>query len=79
MQPRSTQTENPIRALLSRGQLFLEKCELSLAQSTFLEAYELAKEARELAAEITETVIEDDVQAAVVKYAEDLMRGSQRE
>lgn len=37
------------------------------------------KKHTELAAEITETVIEDDVQAAVVKYAEDLMRGSQRE
>ncbi len=36
------------------------------------------KKHTELAAEITETVIEDDVQAAVVKYAEDLMRGSQR-
>jgi hypothetical protein len=37
------------------------------------------KKHTELAAEITETVIEDDVQAAVVKYAEDLMRGAQRE
>jgi hypothetical protein len=37
------------------------------------------KKHTEMAAEITETVIEDDVQAAVVKYAEDLMRGSQRE
>jgi hypothetical protein len=37
------------------------------------------KKHTELASEITETVIEDDVQAAVVKYAEDLMRGSQRE
>ncbi len=37
------------------------------------------KKHTELAAEVTETVIEDDVQAAVVKYAEDLMRGSQRE
>lgn len=37
------------------------------------------KKHTELAAEITETVIEDDVQAAVVKYAEDLMRGTQRE
>ena len=37
------------------------------------------KKHTELAAEITETVIEDDVQAAVVKYAEELMRGSQRE
>ena len=37
------------------------------------------KKHTELAAEITETVIEDDVQAAVVKYAEDLMRGSARE
>lgn len=37
------------------------------------------KKHTELAAEITETVIEDDVQAAVVKYAEDLMRGSQRD
>ncbi len=36
------------------------------------------KKHTELAAEITETVIEDDVQAAVVKYAEDLIRGSQR-
>lgn len=36
------------------------------------------KKHTELAAEITETVIEDDVQAAVVKYAEELMRGSQR-
>ena len=36
------------------------------------------KKHTELAAEITETVIEDDVQAAVVKYAEDLMRGSTR-
>lgn len=36
------------------------------------------KKHTELAAEITETVIEDDVQAAVVKYAEDLMRGSQQ-
>jgi hypothetical protein len=36
------------------------------------------KKHTELAAEITETVIEDDVQAAVVKYAEDLMRGGQR-
>ena len=36
------------------------------------------KKHTELAAEITETVIEDDVQAAVVKYAEDLMRGSAR-
>lgn len=36
------------------------------------------KKHTELAAEITETVIEDDVQAAVVKYAEDLMRGSGR-
>ena len=33
----------------------------------------------ELAAEITETVIEDDVQAAVVKYAEDLMGGAKRD
>ncbi|MDI1250023.1 MAG: hypothetical protein PSV13_14265 [Lacunisphaera sp.] len=37
------------------------------------------KKHTELAAEITETVIEDDVTAAVVKYAEDLMRGTQRE
>jgi hypothetical protein len=37
------------------------------------------KKHTELAAEITETVIEDDVQAAVVKYAEDLMRGANRE
>lgn len=37
------------------------------------------KKHTELAAEVTETVIEDDVQAAVVKYAEDLMRGSQRD
>jgi len=37
------------------------------------------KKYTELAAEITETVIEDDVQAAVVKYAEDLMRGATRE
>jgi len=37
------------------------------------------KKHTELAAEITETVIEDDVQAAVVKYAEDLMRGASRE
>lgn len=37
------------------------------------------KKHTELASEVTETVIEDDVQAAVVKYAEDLMRGSQRE
>lgn len=37
------------------------------------------KKHTELAAEITETVIEDDVQAAVVKYAEDLMRSSLRE
>ena len=37
------------------------------------------KKHTELAAEITETVIEDDVQAAVVKYAEDLMRANQRE
>jgi hypothetical protein len=37
------------------------------------------KKHTELAAEITETVIEDDVQAAVVKYAEDLMRGAARE
>jgi len=37
------------------------------------------KKHTELAAEVTETVIEDDVQAAVVKYAEDLMRGGQRE
>lgn len=36
------------------------------------------KKHTELAAEITETVIEDDVQAAVVKYAEDLMRGTSR-
>lgn len=36
------------------------------------------KKHTELAAEITETVIEDDVQAAVVKYAEDLMRGGGR-
>jgi hypothetical protein len=36
------------------------------------------KKHTELAAEITETVIEDDVQAAVVKYAEDLMRGTGR-
>lgn len=36
------------------------------------------KKHTELAAEITETVIEDDVQAAVVKYAEDLMRGASR-
>lgn len=39
---------------------------------------QLWKKYAELAAEITETVIEDDVQAAVVKYAEDLMRGGQR-
>jgi hypothetical protein len=37
------------------------------------------KKHTELAAEITETVIEDDVQDAVVKYAEDLMRGTQRD
>jgi len=37
------------------------------------------KKHTELAAEITETVIEDDVQAAVVKYAEDLMRGAGKE
>jgi hypothetical protein len=37
------------------------------------------KKHTELAAEITETVIEDDVQAAVVKYAEDLMRGAAKE
>jgi len=37
------------------------------------------KKHTELAAEITETVIEDDVQAAVVKYAEDLMRGASRD
>ena len=37
------------------------------------------KKHTELAAEITETVIEDAVQAAVVKYAEDLMRGTTRE
>ena len=37
------------------------------------------KKHTELAAEITETVIEDDVQAAVVKYAEDLMGGAKRD
>ena len=37
------------------------------------------KKHTELAAEITETVIEDDVQAAVVKYAEDLMGGTKRD
>jgi len=39
----SSFNESPIRALVSRGQLFLEKCELSLARSTFLEVIELAK------------------------------------
>ena len=34
------------------------------------------KKYTELAAQLTETVIEDDVQEAVVKYAEDLIRGS---
>lgn len=43
MQPVSTQTETSVRALLKRGQLFLEKCELTLAKETFLEAVELAK------------------------------------
>jgi hypothetical protein len=37
------------------------------------------KKHTELAAEITETVIEDDVQDAVVKYAEELMRGANRD
>ncbi|HKB56510.1 MAG TPA: hypothetical protein VKC51_02880 [Lacunisphaera sp.] len=37
------------------------------------------KKHTELAAGITETVIEDDVQAAVVKYAEDLMGGAKRD
>ncbi len=40
----SSPKESPIRALISRGQLFLEKCELSLARSTFLEVIEMAKE-----------------------------------
>ncbi len=35
--------ETPIRALLQRGQLFLEKCEFPLARATFLEAFETAK------------------------------------
>jgi DNA-binding winged helix-turn-helix (wHTH) protein len=35
--------ESPIRALISRGQLFLEKCELTLAKETFLEVIELAR------------------------------------
>ena len=37
------------------------------------------KKYTDLAAEISETTIEDDVQDAVVKYAEDLMRGTTRE
>lgn len=43
MPNRSTPQQSQIRALVSRGQLFLEKCELSLARSTFLEVIELAK------------------------------------
>jgi DNA-binding winged helix-turn-helix (wHTH) protein len=35
--------ESPIRALISRGQLFLEKCELTLAKTTFLEVIEIAR------------------------------------
>jgi hypothetical protein len=38
---------------------------------------QLWKKHSELAAEITEALIEDDVTAAVVKYAEELMRGTQ--
>ena len=36
------------------------------------------KKYTELAAQLSETVIEDDVQEAVVKYAEDLIRGSNK-
>ncbi len=36
------------------------------------------KKYTELAAQLSETVIEDDVQEAVVKYAEDLIRGSSK-
>jgi len=36
-------SESPIRALVSRGQLFLEKCELNLAKTTFLEVIDLAR------------------------------------
>jgi DNA-binding winged helix-turn-helix (wHTH) protein len=39
----SPTTETPIRALISRGQLFLEKCELVLAKTTFLEVIDLAR------------------------------------
>jgi len=39
----SSPSESPIRALISRGQLFLEKCELTLAKTTFLEVIDLAR------------------------------------
>ncbi len=47
MPPLLSQPESPIRALLSRGQLFLEKCELSIARETFLEVVELAKKSND--------------------------------
>lgn len=44
MQYPNFNAEDPLRALISRGQLFLEKCELTLAKSTFLEVIERARE-----------------------------------
>jgi DNA-binding winged helix-turn-helix (wHTH) protein len=43
MQYPTNPPESPIRALISRGQLFLEKCELMLAKDTFLEVIDLAR------------------------------------
>ncbi len=48
-------TESPIRTLISRGQLFLEKCELILAKTTFLEVIEMAKASQDREA-LTEAI-----------------------
>ncbi|MBC7387107.1 MAG: winged helix-turn-helix domain-containing protein [Cryobacterium sp.] len=44
MQPSFYPSESPLRALVARGQLFLEKCELVLAKEAFLEVVTRATE-----------------------------------
>lgn len=70
--------ETPIRALISRGQLFLEKCELGLAKATFLEVIELARASKDREA-LTEAIsvmlrlaAEGKDQAAISKWDAEL-------
>lgn len=70
--------ETPIRALISRGQLFLEKCELTLARTTFLEVIDLARASGDREA-LTEAIAvmlrlaaEGKDQAAIAKWDAEL-------